>query len=378
MRDMPLPFELERKGVIEIPAISPSSSSSSSLCKNHKQVLCVSSEPTSVLDTIRSPSPPTSTSTLSSSFCGGGGTSTDTAGVAAVSGSSSQKWQPSPQHHQHAGTNVELQPIPTSLEIAGCGVAAEKCGGGLGMEDWEGVLSDTVTASPSQEQSILRWIMGDVDDPSIGLNKLLQTGAQPDFEFAAGFGAVDQGFAFEPVSNPNPNPNFTIHTNARAVSAQNPNLFAPPLEEKPLIFNPQMVINQHQANHTQNPSFFLPLPFSQQPEHRHVLLPPPPKRHHSAAAEQPPPQVFLPHHLTQRQALGNNPKTRVADEMSQHQLQQQQQAIIDQILKVAELVETGRAYRNIFFLKEEVEIFEYYEKENSRREFRWMRKKANL
>ncbi|MED6203428.1 hypothetical protein PIB30_115385, partial [Stylosanthes scabra] len=43
----------------------------------------------------------------------------------------------------------------------------EKCGGGTRMvDDWEG-----------QDQSILRLIMGDVEDPSAGLTKLLQTGS---------------------------------------------------------------------------------------------------------------------------------------------------------------------------------------------------------
>ncbi|KAJ6709970.1 hypothetical protein OIU74_010970 [Salix koriyanagi] len=71
----------------------------------------------------------------------------------------------------------------------------EKCGPQLGMEDWESGLD----GSPSQEQSILRLIMGDVEDPSLGLNKLLQSGSRSqDMELSAScFGVVDQVFGFE-------------------------------------------------------------------------------------------------------------------------------------------------------------------------------------
>ncbi|KAL2490088.1 putative phytochrome B [Forsythia ovata] len=60
------------------------------------------------------------------------------------------------------------------------------------MDEWKSVLLESVAASLSQEQSILRWIMGDVDDPSMGrLNKILQIGSGPpmtaaDFEFNGG------------------------------------------------------------------------------------------------------------------------------------------------------------------------------------------------
>nr|POE57341.1 hypothetical protein CFP56_23340 [Quercus suber] len=64
------------------------------------------------------------------------------------------------------------------------------------MEDWEGVLSDS---SSGQEQSILRLIMGDVEDPSLGLNKLLHQ----DLEFNSGFGMIDQADAFGCLEMPN-------------------------------------------------------------------------------------------------------------------------------------------------------------------------------
>ncbi|VVA25152.1 Hypothetical predicted protein [Prunus dulcis] len=66
-----------------------------------------------------------------------------------------------------------------------------KCGPTLGMEDWESVLSE----SPSQEQSILRLIMSDIDDPFLGLNKLLQSGCgfdKQDLEFSVGWGEENE------------------------------------------------------------------------------------------------------------------------------------------------------------------------------------------
>lgn len=113
-----------------------------------------------------------SSSTLSSSLgCGnsegaavdgggsGGGGAIST-GVAAVSGNSSIKWhQDAPSTtSSNVGAESELHPVPPSFEMGGGAttVAAEKCT----MEEWERVLSESVTASPSQEQSILRWIMG--------------------------------------------------------------------------------------------------------------------------------------------------------------------------------------------------------------------------
>uniref|UniRef100_A0A5B7AH46 Putative scarecrow-like protein 27 n=1 Tax=Davidia involucrata TaxID=16924 RepID=A0A5B7AH46_DAVIN len=416
-----IPFDFEGKGVLELVAETSSSSPSSNPLvynKWNKEGCFLGSEPTSVLETIRSPSPspspPTSTSTLSSSLVGGGGGgsggSTDTAGVAAVSGNPSQKWPPLQQETSSSNAGVEsgcgsleLQPVPPSVEIGGGSgggtitAGAEKCG--LGMEDWESVLSESVAASPGQEQSIFRWIMGDEEDPSMGLNKLLQTGG--------GFGVVDQGFGLDPVAsgggnlmatiNPSlPTSGFPHATNNEKIGlAPNPSslpnyklpnpMFSPlsnnlvpisfspqpPLpfecsDVKPQIFNPQVLINQHQAQHTQNPSFFLPLSYTQQ-EQQHLLMPPRPKKHHPGGLE--PncsiPKVpfsdsgqelfmgrpqglshqlqLLPHYLPQRPT---KPKI-VGDEMGQHQLQQQQQqqqqAIIDQLYKAAEQVQTGNS-----------------------------------
>ncbi|XP_043716066.1 scarecrow-like protein 6 [Telopea speciosissima] len=460
-----MPFSLRGKGVLEVADISDFSSSISSVSGSKwKEGSCLGSEPTSVLDTRRSPSPPTSTSTLSSSLGGGGG-STDTAGVAAVSDNRPQKW-PSTQQQEDSSAAVaeppgvgggvarkdewasELQPIPTALEIvSGGGTGAEKCG--LGMEDWESMLSESA-ASPGQEQSLLRWIMGDVEDPSSGLKQLLQSGGGSEFEANAGFGIVDQGFSFElsgggvgasasgsgnvmGTINPSlsiPGSGFPVNSNATTTATTTtnttnnnhsgriglvPNTASPPnykmpcfvpnsssnppnsifssspnnhplnlplslppgvfyqqqqphlepSDEKPQLFNPQLLINQSQVHHPQNPAFFVPLSFSQQGQH---FLSPHSKRHHAAAVDptsqipkvpftdsgqevfmrrqQQQPQAFphqlqlLPHHLQQRETMAPKPKVMGAGDEVAYQ-QQQQQTLVDQLVKAAELVETG-------------------------------------
>ncbi|KAJ4953881.1 hypothetical protein NE237_030713 [Protea cynaroides] len=463
-----MPFSLQGKGVLEVAEISDFSSSISSvLGSKWKKGSCLGSEPTSVLDPRRSPSPPTSTSTLSSSLGGGGG-SIDTAGVAAVSDIPPQKWLPTQKQEDISAAVAEppgvdgvsrkdewssgLHPIPTALEIvSGSGTGAEKCG--LGMEDWESMLSESA-ASPGQEHSLFRWIMGDVEDPSSGLKQLLQGGGGSEFEANASFGIVDQGFSFEPSgggalasassggnvmgtfnpslsipgsgfpanfnatttttnnnhhsgrvgsvpntaslpnykspcfvpnssSNP-PNPIFSSPNNLPLPLSLPPSLFyqqqqqnhLEPSDEKPQLFNPQLLINQQQINHSQNPAFFMPLSFAQQEQH--LLLPPQAKRHHGAVVDstsqipkvpftdsgqelflrrqqqQQQQQAFpqqlqlLPQHLQQRPTMGPKPKVMGAGDEVVHQQQQQQQlqqqqALVDQLFKAAELVETGNS-----------------------------------
>ncbi|KAL6965043.1 hypothetical protein U1Q18_036100 [Sarracenia purpurea var. burkii] len=394
---MPFPFDFERKGVLDFgsnPSYSSSFFPSSNpflYKRNKKEGWFLGSEPTSVLDTIGSPSPPASTSTLSSSLGGSGGGgrgggrggcgSTDTAGVVAVSGNRSQKWHSEQQETSSFNGGVEsgcgssgfFQPIPPPLQIGNstaaatsAAVAAEKCG--LGMDDWESVLSESVAGSPSQEQSIIRWIMGDVEDPAMGLNKLLQSagaaggGGPADFEFNGGFNAVDPSYELDPVAqidsgggnlmgsgNP-PNPMLSILSSNHAPPiSSSPAVFNhqhqrhPPPEStdlKPQFFNPPLLINHH----PQNPSFFLPFPYAQTDPN--LIFPtPPPKRHNHGGVELNPPAQFsqglshplqlLPHY--QRPPVGMRPKIATGDEMGHHQ------AIIDQIFQAAELVQTGNS-----------------------------------
>ncbi|KAL3649443.1 hypothetical protein CASFOL_005846 [Castilleja foliolosa] len=414
MKGMPLAFDFEGKtGVLDnlelqvvgnkrfFPDTVPSTHLFKKNCNfsiNHSNF----GEPTSVLDSAKIPSRPTSSSTLSSSLGGGGGggASTDTAGVAAVS-----ETNPSPKWHHDSTTatssnaagraDLELLPIPPSLEIGTTAAASEK----LAMEDWENVLSGSVDVSPSQEQTFIRWIMGDVEDPSMcSPNKALEIGggnpAAPELEFSAAFASnVDQGFGPGECFVPNL-PNFTgIYRSEKTGFASNPmssnlkfshnimqnnpnNLeahhlhhhqpaFDSPADMKPPIFNSQPLLNQHQSQQAQNPSFFFPLPNPHQQE-QNIFGPPQPKRHNSGNGfvdgaftntdqQQPehflarqnlqpiPHQLqFLPHHyLPQRPAgLTAGPCPKI-EELGQHSSHQIQQTIVDQIYKAAELVQTG-------------------------------------
>ncbi|KAL3616508.1 hypothetical protein CASFOL_039898 [Castilleja foliolosa] len=363
MKGMPLPFDFEVKGVLDnlelvlrnkrfITDTFSSDYFFNQNCNNYNSN-CNFGEPTSVLDSARFPTRPNSSSTLSSSL--GGGASTDTAGVAAVS----PKWQhdsttatSSNAAGQGGGANPELLPlIPSSLEI-GTTAAPEK----FAMEDWESVLSDPVDVSPSQEQTFLRWIMGDVEDPSMGsLNKAPQIGggggsAAPELEFSAGFGAnVDQGFGAGEcfVSNL---PNFPSNNRS---------------DMKPPIFNSQLLLNQHQSQQAQNPSFFFPLSYPQQQQEQNIFGPPQPKRHNpgpvgpftdTGQQQQelfmgrqnlqviPPHQLQLlsQHHYLPQRPSGppSGPRPKI-DELGQQSFHQLQQSIVDQIYKAAELVQTG-------------------------------------
>ncbi|KAF2315385.1 hypothetical protein GH714_039089 [Hevea brasiliensis] len=339
MKAMPLPFEdFQGKGVLGfsscffffflfflLPRFFLSSTTTNQLQQpqkwqnsNTQENCCyVGSEPTSVLDARRSPSPPTSSSTLSSSQGGsnggGGGASTETTtGVAAaVSGYPSVD------------------------------VSAEKCGQ-LGMEDWEGVLP----GSPSHEQSILRLIMGDVEDPSLGLNRLLQGGSgSQDMEFNAGFGVVDQGFFFEPihsttlVNSIQPSVHGTssefplLSQNARigSVLSQNPN---PVISTSagnilPGIFN----INHHHQLKLQRRSHRFSIHRAHWSQLSLPKVPFPDSR----------PELFLQrqqHHLQilQQQRPAMMKQKIVTDELAAQQLQQ---AILNPICQAAELIETG-------------------------------------
>ncbi|KAF9687710.1 hypothetical protein SADUNF_Sadunf02G0121300 [Salix dunnii] len=343
MKVMPLPFEdFQAKGLLDF---SSSSSSPDPFHQYHRKwqnnnkescgFLVGSTEPTSVLDKISRQSPPTSSSTLSSfqgGGAGGGGASTGiTNGVEAAGGSS------------------------PSLD--------EKCGRQLGMEDWERGLG----GSPSQEQSILRLIMGDMEDPSLGLNKLLQSGSRSqDMELSAsGFGVVDQVFGVEVPNMSTASANLPVnHNNIDPSSIHGINLLpglfqqhqqhvAFDQDEKPRILNPGAIINQYQHQSLQNPAML----YSQLEEHHnnlHFLSPPPLRRlnngpvganHVPKVFDLRPPESFLPRQqhqfqLMQQQRQGMITKQKVARDELENQ-QQLQQAIINPRCQAAELIETG-------------------------------------
>ncbi|KAI4356737.1 hypothetical protein L6164_000732 [Bauhinia variegata] len=378
MKAMPLPFEeFQGKGVLNF---SCKASDSFSLLLHQpqkwttsKEDCYVGTEPTSVLDARRSPSPPTS-STMSSSL------GSNSAGKAS-SGSGC-----STNSTTGVATTVSEKPSQTTALDS----AADKCG--LRMEDWESVLSE----SPGQDQSILRLIMGDVEDPSAGLSKLLQStgGVSQNIDFHGGFGVVDQGFELEPITSgssidpsvPGNCPGFPFNaeniesTKVGSVPIQDPIFSASasnPLlvsqqqqvigvaDEKPQVINPQFLLNQSQVHFSENPSFFVPLSYPQMPEHR-VFSQPQAKRLLSdtiGQSYQMPKLPFLdsgqellarrqqaqlqtfPHHLQQRQSMLMPPEklqkvNSTGDELATHQLQLQQ-SIADQLFKIAELIEAG-------------------------------------
>ncbi|KAI4356736.1 hypothetical protein L6164_000731 [Bauhinia variegata] len=382
MKAVPLPFEEFRgKGVLDLGGVPDSFSLPQEEVllqlqkwNTQKEHCYVGTEPTSVLDVARNPSPPTSSSTLSSSrgSSGGGVGSTDSSTGAAA----------------RVSDNHPPQPLEA---------AQERCG--LGMEDWESVLSE----SHGQDQSILRLIMGDIEDPAVGLSKLLQTGtaaSSQDVEFNGGFTVMDQSSVLDPISSANFAP--TIDTTApgnysdfpfRVVNpspfpASATNNLSPvslfhsqqqqqqqPIEsidEKPHV-NPQFFLNQNQAQFMQNPALFMPVTFATQLQEHHQLQsqPPPAKRLNCGpigvgANFQLPKSPFLDsgqdlflrrqqqqfYHLQQQHqqrppmvvtaAAAAVPKQKIVspngEDLATHQLQQ---ALTDQLSKAAELIETG-------------------------------------
>ncbi|KAL1543387.1 scarecrow-like protein 6 [Salvia divinorum] len=327
MKGMPLPFEFEGKGVFDLDFVVKNRDFITDFVKKGSFLSSGFGEPTSVLDSARIRSRPTSSSTLSSSLGGGGAAaSTDTAGVAAVSDTNpSPKWQQdsttATSSNAGGAPDSDLLPVPPSLEIRG---NPEK----FAMEDWEGVLSESAAVSPSQEQAFLRWVMGDVEDPAMGnLSKFVQIGAAADFDFSGGFGVVEQGFGGDQFGG-SFMPSLPIFPNSNRSSAEK-------IEMKPPIFN------QHQTS-------FFPLPFTQQQE-QSLFGPPQAKRHNPGwPADEPGAQISggpftdtgqLPHYLQQQKPMGLVGQKPKLDELG-HQ-QQQQQAIVDQLFKAAELVQTG-------------------------------------
>ncbi|XP_047149630.1 scarecrow-like protein 6 isoform X2 [Vigna umbellata] len=307
MKAMPFPFEeFQGKGVLDF---SPGSDSFSLLLHHpqakwtiDKEDYCYvgSTEPTSVLDSRRSPNSSTVSSSLGSSNTiskGGSGGSTN---------------------NTTCYTPTLSQNPQTALETS-----TEKCG--VRMEDWE-----------SQDQSILRLIMADAEDPSVGLSKLFQgsgCGSQQTVDFNAGFGVVDQGLNMQQVIGE--------------------------VDEKPQVINPQFELNQTQLQFSENPSFFVPMMypqlqeqqvFSQHPAKRPVFEP----AGYSYQAPRLPlldsgQEMFgrrqqtqlplFPHHMPPQ--IVPSAKPQKASSTGEDASQQLQQAIFDQLYKTAELIEAG-------------------------------------
>ncbi|URE31741.1 Scarecrow-like protein [Musa troglodytarum] len=323
-----LPYHAQGKGGLEaVETIFEGNQALFWVNKRPKLVIQQGREPRSVLD-HRSPSPPTSTATLSSSLGGGGGSS-DTAGVAAVSDIPTNKWVLSDSTAEESGGAVgkeewaaELQPIPTGLDM---GFVAGGQKYGLGVDDWEAILSETSAASPGREQTFFRWIMGDVDDPSAAgfkqhQQQLLSHGS---VEFdgnssGLGFGIPDPGIGLGSIgrtadeasvsaptdsslplsSNVTSGGGFSLVSSSSRVSPaivhayikgatfghQTGSMYFPDtVLDKPQLFGPGLLLNQ--ASATPNPPFFLSAAQAEQ-QQLPQLLPPTQLKRHPAIADQ--------------------------------------------------------------------------------------------
>ncbi|CAL9125176.1 unnamed protein product [Musa textilis] len=353
-----LPFNGQGKGGLEaVGTILEGNQALFWVNKRPKFVIQEGVEPRSVLD-HRSPSPPTSTATLSSSLGGGG--SSDTAGVAAVSDNPTNKWALSDSTAEEGGGGAagkeewaaELQPIPAGLDM-GFVAGGEKCG--VGVDDWEAMLSETSAASPSRERTFLRWIMGDVDDPSAAgfkqhHHQQLLSQAPPDLDGSnggLGFGILDPGIGLGSIgrivddasvsasmatapplaSNVASGGGFSLmnnnswmspppvnagikgvafghHTGGQLFSLppQAGNSMASPLSLPPGMYLPDAVedksqlfgpglLNQPPA--TPNPPFFLSVGQVDHQQLPHLLITNQPKRHYPIADQIPPKLPFL-------------------------------------------------------------------------------------
>ncbi|XP_073126583.1 scarecrow-like protein 6 [Henckelia pumila] len=354
---MPLPFDSEGTGVLDLELILRNRGFFSDYCNKSYFFNGDCGEPTSVLDSARVPSRPSSSSTLSSSFGGGGGgggASTDTAGVVAVSDTNpSPRWlkdSTTATSSNAGGADTQLLPVPPSIEIeTHCeGGGAEKCG----MEGWESVFSGSVAPSPSQEQSIFRWIMGDVEGPALGsLNKVLQIGGgsstAAEFESGGGFGLMDQSFGGDQFGAiPTSQLSSNLHANLVYPSISN-NLgsfalhqqptYDSPAEMKSPICNPQLLLNQNQ---TPNSLFFLPLTYPQHQE-PDFFASPQAKRLNSGSIggflELPGGHISKGSSFLPPQNLHQSP----IEPGSNSKIGSVEQQAIDQLYKVAELVQTG-------------------------------------
>lgn len=397
---MPLPFEgFQGKGLV-LDFSSASDSSFPLLLHQQQQqqkwtivgkedcYVVGITEPTSVLDSTRSPSPPISSSTMSSSL-----------GSSNNSGSANNN-----NNSNTAAPKVSENPLPHEPSLEN---SPEKCGGGMRMEEWDG-----------QDQSLLRLIMGDVEDPSAGLSKLLQSSGcggshhqSVDFHQhgdGGGFGVVDhQGLNMDQGNNypgfPFISENLDGHNNAKVsesifsgsgnnypslLASASPGVFSPQhqqhqefgvVDEKPQVINPQFLLNHNQVPFSENPSFFVPLSYPQVQEqqvfshqqlkrplfdtvvghnYHHQVVPRPPlldsgqemftatttRRQQTTTTQLP----LFHHHLQQQQqqqSLGlpsakqqQQKMSSTGDDASHQQLQQ---SIFDQLFKTAELIEAG-------------------------------------
>ncbi|KAE9603193.1 putative transcription factor GRAS family [Lupinus albus] len=389
---MSLPFEeFQGKGVLDYSSGVASDSFSLLLhqqqqwtIRNKEECYVGSTEPSSVLDSRRSPSPPTSSCTMSSSL---GSNTTTKGGGDGGGGGVGVGVGPINNNSTVAAATVSENP----LRAAALDTGTEKSG--MGMEDWEG-----------QDQSIMRLIMGDVEDPSGGLSKLLQNsgcGSQIG-DFNAGFGVVDEGLNIASSIDPFVQGNYTdfpflnnmngqdakgrssvsvaepifsgCTNNPIMVSSSSPGAYSfqqqqqqqqvfRVVDDKPQVINPQMLLHQNQVQFSENPSLFVPLTYPMQEQqvfhqqqakrplsdtvgHNYQVprLPLSDSGKELFGRRQRTQLPLFPHHLQQQQQQSlvmpsaKQQKVNPTGDEASHQLQQ---TIFDQLYKTAEFIEAG-------------------------------------
>ncbi|RZR81075.1 hypothetical protein BHM03_00007222 [Ensete ventricosum] len=310
-------------------------------------------EPRSVLESLRSPSPPSSASTLSPTRGGGGG-------VPASSGGSDSA---TPSAAEEARRKEELPPVPANEEFSLGGV-------------WEDLLLEQA-AFIGQDQTFLRWIISEADntsyvghggtrshfDPALEvegasvsaevINHLPLTSSVLSTSGATfGCGSVNPNSCFPPPA---------ASTLPVPLSPMQPGvLFQESTEGKPFLCPSLLLAQQQQARFPHQSSFFLPLhqfaghhggqpprhlgpsprrppaahpfPISRAPELRRPNTPQQPgfSRQFNASACEPQPPPAKP-----KLASGDEAPAAAAAAA------QQQQALSDHLFKAAELIEAG-------------------------------------
>ncbi|XP_078159767.1 scarecrow-like protein 6 [Carex rostrata] len=335
MRGMPFAAQPHRGGLqlqAAAAAILPVVEEEPAAFAKRQKFRCVGEgiEPRSVLDHhTSSPSPPTSSSSLG---CGG---------VATVS-DHTHEWPDSAQpgnttRGKDEWTLSDLHPLPPGTAEMG--------------PEWETMLSDAAAPTASsgpQEQSFLRWIMGEAEDPTgkplqLGFDGNSNTTSNSSGNAGMVFGLVDTP---ELVGDPMQLPPPLVRL---------PGLFLPeaPEEEKPVLLMPlpSLFMNQQQQQVGENPSFFLPMQADLQPSmaNQSFFMPPQAKRPHPMAGPGPElflrgnqmlpsqhAQIFAPSlQIPQPRTMLMKPKAETENQVPP--------PLVEQLLEVAKMVETGNA-----------------------------------
>ncbi|XP_016487313.1 scarecrow-like protein 22 [Nicotiana tabacum] len=259
------------KGVLGVSSYVPSISSSTEAPICNKGLTFTRNESVSVLDT-RSPSPSASSSSCSYGGQHAGNNGVPGAGAGKIDGRKEE-------------LVTELQPFSFGLE-------PEKFN--LGFGDLDNLLPELA----GSDQTIFRWISGDMEDPSVSLKQLLQGGnANADLgggvSVAGSFACTDNiSFSSSDISldaniekigyavidsNNRPNNNFE-NLNANLLAKSLPPALSfqeQQSEEKPQISCPQIVANQTQFQNSAYVNLFGSSSYNMNQEQ------PPPKRHNS-------------------------------------------------------------------------------------------------